>query len=189
MDKAVFLDRDGVINRNVYNPDTGVLESPHRIEDFELFPWTIESIRQLKNYFKLFLVSNQPSFAKRKTSLENIQEIHNKFLSILIENGLEFDNCYYCYHHPEGSEPAYSGPCECRKPNPFFLRSAEREFTLDMTSSWMVGDRITDIQCGKAAGVRTIFISDTMEEGTLECPPDFTAVNLKEASNIILNYL
>jgi D-glycero-D-manno-heptose 1,7-bisphosphate phosphatase len=190
MNRAVFLDRDGVINRNVFNPKTGQLESPHRVEDFELFPWTIDSIRLLKKHFHLFLVSNQPSFAKKKTSLKNIKNIHEKFISILNKNDLGFEDYFYCYHHPDGTEPKYSGPCECRKPSPFFLKIAETRFSLNMNASWMIGDRITDVQCGQAGGVRTIFICDNINsKNKLTSHSDFTVKNLDEASKIIINNL
>ncbi len=88
MNRAVFLDRDGVLNPNVFNSETGEWESPHRVEDFELFPWVPDSLKRLREYYKLFLVSNQPSYAKGQTSLENIQEIQRKLVEVLQENGL-----------------------------------------------------------------------------------------------------
>jgi D-glycero-D-manno-heptose 1,7-bisphosphate phosphatase len=187
MKQAVFLDRDGVINPNVFNPKNGQWESPHHAEDFSLFPWTLDSLKILKSQFLLFLVSNQPSYAKGKTSLENIQAIHKNFLSILKDNNLEFTDYFYCYHHPNGIVDEYSGPCKCRKPSPYFLQSAEKKYNLKMESSWMIGDRITDIQCGSSAGTRTIYVQESGSPKNNDEPySDFTAKNLAKATDIIL---
>ena len=188
MNRAVFLDRDGVLNPNVFNPATGAWESPHRPEDFRLFPWVPECIRRLRDHFLLFLVSNQPSYAKGKTSLENIREIQNRLKSDLEEQGLGLADYFYCHHHPEGIVPEFSGPCECRKPSPYFLLRAKNSHHLDMEASWMVGDRKTDIQCGKAAGVRTLFILGDAGSDRIDNPnADFSAKSLEDAVNIILN--
>ena len=124
MDRAVFLDRDGVLNPNVFNPATEKWESPHCPEDFELFPWILDCLHRLRPVFRLFLISNQPSYAKGKTSLENIKKIHEKMKAVFDENGLGFDDYFFCYHHPEGIIEEYSGPCKCRKPSPYFLELA-----------------------------------------------------------------
>lgn len=186
MNQAVFLDRDGVLNPNIFNPATEEWESPHRVEDFELFPWTLDCLKKLQAQYLLFLVSNQPSYAKGKTSLENIQNIHAKMKTLLDANGLGFSEYFYCYHHPEGIVPEYSGPCECRKPSPHFLNLARERYQLDVGGSWMVGDRITDIQCGQAAGVKTIYIQEGEKpDGPWDRPPGFYAVDLVEAVRII----
>lgn len=190
MEKGVFLDRDGVINYNVFNQATGEWESPHHPEDFELFPWSIESLqRLLENKFKLFLISNQPSYAKGKTSMENIKAVHEKFHSILIANDVHFTEYYYCYHHPQGIVPELSIECACRKPGIFFLREAKKKYSLDMSLSWIVGDRDSDIACGQKAGIRTIGIlnrEELQEKKTLVRDPDFKAAHLLEAVNIII---
>ena len=104
--RAVFLDRDGVINRNILNPVSGEYESPHRPEDFELAPGALNAIARLRTAgYRLFLVSNQPSFAKGKTSLEAIQAIHARLQTALDGAGIAFDAFYYCYHHPDGIVP------------------------------------------------------------------------------------
>jgi D-glycero-D-manno-heptose 1,7-bisphosphate phosphatase len=162
---AVFLDRDGVINRNVLNPLTRTWESPLTVEDFELMPNVLVALRALRKAgFLLFVVSNQPNYAKAKATLQNLESIHNRLLDILCKEQIEFAAFYYCLHHPHGVVPEYSGPCCCRKPSPFFLLKAHDEFCLDMERSWMIGDRDTDIECGQAAGVRTIWVLNK-EEG------------------------
>jgi D-glycero-D-manno-heptose 1,7-bisphosphate phosphatase len=190
MAKGVFLDRDGVINHNVYNKATGEWESPHSPKYFNLFPWTIECLNQLQqNKFKLFLISNQPSYAKGKTSIENIKAIHEKFHAILIEKGIHFTEYYYCYHHPQGIVPELSIECACRKPGTFFLTEAEKKYYLDLSLSWIIGDRDSDIICGQKAGIKTIMVLNQEEptaNKTIECAPDFKAATLSEAVNIIL---
>lgn len=190
MEKGVFLDRDGVINPNVFNKATGQWESPHHQKDFELFLWTIEALRKLQvNKFKLFLISNQPSYTKGKTSLENIKAIHEQFHSILSDNKIYFTEYFYCYHYLKGVVPALSVECDCRKPGIFFLTEAEKKYHLDMKLSWMVGDRDSDIMCGQKAGLKTILILNQKELQTGNPPktaPDFKASDLLKAVDIII---
>lgn len=188
MNSAVFLDRDGVINPNVFNPDTGQWESPHKVEDFILYPWTLEALHKLRKHdYSLFLVSNQPSYAKGKTTLQQIISMHKKFVVILKKNRIEFSDHFYCYHHPQGIIAEYSGTCVCRKPSPFFLKEAERKYRLDFQSSWMIGDRDTDITCGRAAGVKTILVRDKHEANkTGNIFPDYEAKSLIDAVHIII---
>ena len=158
--RAVFLDRDGVLNRNVFNPATGAYESPHRVEDFAMLPGVVEALQRLQAAgYGLVLVTNQPSYAKRKTTLGATAAIHRRLADTLEGAGIQFLAFYYCLHHPDGVVPEYSRRCECRKPSPYFLLQAKARFGLDLAHSWMVGDRETDIQCGRAAGVRTIRIA------------------------------
>jgi D-glycero-D-manno-heptose 1,7-bisphosphate phosphatase len=182
MKKAVFLDRDGVLNELVLNPATGEYEPPHSPDDLLLFPDVIESLRILQDAgFELFLVSNQPDYAKGKTSLETIQAVHTRLDQILKANGIHFRDYYYCYHHPNGIVPGYSFACECRKPKPYFLLKAARDYGIDLAVSWMVGDRDTDIECGKAAGTRTIMIEEPRSTGSRgSSNPDFTIKSIKE---------
>lgn len=191
MQPAVFLDRDGVINPNVFNSLTGQWESPHRENDFQLFPWTIGALQDLqKNQFKLFLISNQPSYAKGKASLVEIKTIQEKFHSFLIENKVSFTEYFYCYHHPEGIIPELSLRCSCRKPGIAFIKEAEKEYSLDLQLSWIVGDRDSDIACGKKARLKTILVLNP-EESLIkkqgESVPDFKAADLREAVKIIIN--
>jgi D-glycero-D-manno-heptose 1,7-bisphosphate phosphatase len=189
INKAVFLDRDGVINKNIFNKDTGEFESPHKTEDFKIFPWVIESLKNLQRLgYKLFLISNQPSYAKGKTSLKNIKDIHKKLHSILVKNKINFKDYFYCYHHPKGIVKKYSIICKCRKPSPYFLNLARRKYKLDLGSSWMIGDRDTDIECGIKAGVKTILIKSKEEminKKSGKSKPAFKAKNLKYAVSII----
>jgi D-glycero-D-manno-heptose 1,7-bisphosphate phosphatase len=138
--------------------------------------------------FRLFLVSNQPSYAKGKTTLAALEEIHCRLVEALNATGIAFSAFYYCFHHPESNVPGYGGPCACRKPSPFFLLKARDEFGLDLAGSWMVGDRVTDIECGRAAGAHTIRVAEdhsaTRRDGELEA--EFEALNLAHAADVIL---
>ncbi|MFA6362413.1 D-glycero-alpha-D-manno-heptose-1,7-bisphosphate 7-phosphatase [Methanoregula sp.] len=188
MKPAVFLDRDGVINELVLNTSTGEYEPPHSTDDLVLRPYVIQSLSDLQNAcFVFFLVSNQPDYAKGKTTLEQIQAVHERLDHLLKSEGILFRDYYYCYHHPNGIIPKYSTVCECRKPKPYFLLKAAREYRIDLAQSWMIGDRDTDIECGKAAGTWTILIENSYSSGYRGLSkPDFTAANLKDAVRIIL---
>ncbi|WFN36789.1 HAD family hydrolase [Methanomicrobium antiquum] len=190
MRKAVFLDRDGVINRLILNPKTGEYEPPHSPEELDLYPGVISSLHSLMEAgFYLFLVSNQPDYAKGKTTLEEIKAVHNKLDEIFKENKIIFQDYYYCYHHPQGIVPKYSYVCECRKPKPYFLLKAAKDYSIDLSGSWMIGDRDSDIECGNAAGTRTILIEEEHSAGYRGISaPDFFAGDICEAVKIILEF-
>jgi len=189
MKKAVFLDRDGVLNELVLNPVTGEYEPPHIPEDLVLYPYVFESLRSLLDAgFILFLISNQPDYAKGKTTLESLKAVHAKLDDIFKSAGIRFTEYYYCYHHPNGIVPEYSFPCDCRKPKPYFLQKAVRDHDVDLKNSWMIGDRDSDIECGKSAKTHTIIIEEPHSSGSRGSSiPDFTSANLKDAVKIILD--
>ena len=187
MQKAVFLDRDGVINRPALNPATGEYESPHSPGDLELYPWTVKSLRALLDMgYKLFLISNQPSFAKGKATLEDIKAVHDRLHLELTEEGVGFTDYYYCYHHPDGIVEGYSGPCLCRKPGTLFLSKASEEHGFDGGDSWLIGDRDSDIFCGSAYGLKTILVNEEHSVNKRGMSrPDFQARDLEDAVRII----
>lgn len=188
MVEAVFLDRDGVLNELVLNHATGEHEPPHCKEDMKLFSFIIECLKKLQNAgYDLFLISNQPDYAKGKTTLGALDEVHDAFDRLLTSQGIHFREYYYCFHHPQGVIPEYSYECRCRKPKPFFLFKAEEKHNIELDRSWMIGDRDTDIECGKAAGTRTILIEESLSGAKRgKSQPDHKAKNLEEAVNIIL---
>lgn len=185
--RAVFLDRDGVINQLVYNPKTKEHESPHHESDFQLCPDALPSLSRLQKMgYLLFLVSNQPSYAKGKTTLENIKAIHEKFHSLLLDANIHFRDYFYCYHHEQGIVPEYAVDCCCRKPKDYFLQQAKEKYGLKMADCWLIGDRDSDIFCGQSSGVKTILITNQHskpKQGGSQ--PDFSALNLPEAVKII----
>lgn len=187
MDKAIFLDRDGVINKMNYNFNTKEYEPPFNKIDFCIYNGVLESIKKLQdNEFKLFLVTNQPDFAKGKTSLENLSEVHNEMNRIFTENNIFFKKYYYCFHHPKGIIPEYSIACDCRKPKNYFVLKAMSEFDIDKNKSWFIGDRDKDVLCGISSGLKTIRIESGYYEYKNNIDADFVVRDLKEATKIIL---
>lgn len=186
---AIFLDRDGVINRNVLDPATGEYGAPLTADAFQLTPGAIDALLALQGAgFLLFVISNQPNYAKGKSSLEELAAIHRRLREELDAAGVCFADFYYCYHHPRGRVPGYSGPCQCRKPSPYFLYKAREEHGVSLEASWIVGDRATDIECGRMAGLRTIRIADDhpAERMPDEVVADFESPDLAAAVGIIL---
>lgn len=188
MNTAVFLDRDGVINELVFNPATGEYEAPHSPDDYRMFPYVIDAVKELLNHgYLLFLMSNQPDYAKGKTSMENLRAIHERMHKIFIDHGIIFTQYYYCHHHPDGVVPEYTKVCECRKPSPYFLQKAEREYSLDLKRSWLIGDQDTDILSGKDTGINTILLDDvhsTQRRGNSK--PDYKMHHLQDAVALII---
>ncbi len=150
--KAIFLDRDGTINKYV-----GFLRN---IDEFELLPGTSDAIKKINNSgYLAIVVTNQPVIARGEVTFEELGEIHNKMETLLGAEGAFIDGVYYCPHHPdkgfEGEVPELKMDCECRKPKPGMILRAALDFNIDLKESWMIGDREVDIQTGKNAGVRT----------------------------------
>ena len=136
MKAAVFLDRDGVINELVLNHATGEYEPPHSPENVVFVPGAIPALRELQRAgFELFLVSNQPDYAKGKATLEQIHAVHDRLDYCLRSAGIQFREYYYCYHHPTGIVSEYSFICECRKPKPYFLLKSARDCDIDLEKS------------------------------------------------------
>jgi D-glycero-D-manno-heptose 1,7-bisphosphate phosphatase len=189
MKKAVFLDRDGVINPLVYNPITSEYESPHYTDDFSVYPTVVKSLKRLINQgYYLFIVSNQPSYAKGKTTLDNIKAIEKLLTVYFDENDVLIKKYYYCYHHPDGIVPEYSGSCECRKPGTLFLEDAIKNYNLSVNDCWFVGDRDTDIICGKTIGMKTLLIKNkySVDKAGNEIPDEY-ASDISEATSIIIS--
>ncbi len=150
--KAIFLDRDGTINKYV-----GFLRN---IEDFELIDGAAEAIKRINDSGCLaIVVTNQPVIARGEVSYCELQEIHNKMETLLGQKGAYLDGIYFCPHHPHkgyaGEIPELKIDCACRKPKPGMLLQAAEDFNIDLSRSWMIGDSENDIMAGIAAGCRT----------------------------------
>ena len=157
--KAVFLDRDGVINELIYHPEQGIIDSPFTVEQFRLLPGIGEAIKKFREMeYKVIVVSNQPGIAKGYVSEESFENISQKMKGELIKEGALLDREYYCFHHPRARIEKFKANCECRKPNPGLLLQAAQDLDIDLSQSWMIGDGLTDIQAGKRAGCRTILL-------------------------------
>ena len=155
--KAVFLDRDGTINRYV-----GYLTD---INNFELLPGAAEAIRKINlSGYLAIVVTNQPSVARGDLTMDQLQEIHKKMETLLGKEGAYIDHIYVCPHHPDkgfpGEVPELKISCECRKPKPGMLLQAARDYNIDLESSWMIGDDQRDIQAGINAGCHTALIGE-----------------------------
>lgn len=182
--RAVFLDRDGVVNENWFNPATGAWESPLRPADFHFCTGAIDALRSLRTEgFLLFLVSNQPSWAKGKCTKQDLARVHEHLVRELGANRIEFSAFYYSYRHPEAVVPELGPPCFDRKPNPYYLNLAVDSFALDRARCWMIGDRETDVECGKAAGVHSIRVST---DGTVTSMAERIAPDLAAAVRFVL---
>ena len=190
--KAVFLDRDGVINELIYYQEQGIVDSPFTAEQFRLLPGVGEAIRKLNEAdYKVILASNQPGIAKGSMSEENFQKIRQKMTQELAEAGAFLDGEYYCFHHPEAKVERLRANCGCRKPEPGLLLQAAKDMGIDLSKSWMIGDGLTDVKAGKRAGTRTILrgrmkceLCHLMDEE--DARPDAISPNLEEAVQFIL---
>jgi D-glycero-D-manno-heptose 1,7-bisphosphate phosphatase len=159
LNRAVFLDRDGVINELVYHQEQEVIDSPFTPGQFKLIPGVTEALKALHSAgYLTILVSNQPGIAKRHMTVKNFELIRQKMNSELNRDGAVLDGEYYCLHHPEAIVEKYRVACDCHKPLPGLLFRAAREKDIDLKQSWLIGDNLSDIQAGKAAGCRTILI-------------------------------
>lgn len=187
MRPAVFLDRDGVINEEVFYPAFGEWEAPMSPDDLVLKPGAIEALNELYGLgYALILVSNQAAFAKGKTSLRSLWAVHEHFVSLVEKRGVRFLDYQYSFSHPDGVVFGFSGVSAERKPSPYLLLIAQAKHDLDLGRSWMIGDRDTDIECGRAAGVATIRVTESHAgEKAGASKPTCLAADLREAAAII----
>ncbi len=185
---AIFLDRDGVINRNlenIVNPD-----------QFELLDGAPEAIKKINDSgFLTVIATNQPIISKGFLTFDGLNLIHNKMHFELNKYGAHIDAIYVCPHHPEkgfhGEVPELKFGCNCRKPKPGLVLNAIKDLNIEKTNSWMIGDSMTDIIAGKKAGLETVLLSSDGEyikniDGQTPEKPDFIYRNLLEAIKNIL---
>ena len=184
--KAVFLDRDGTINRYI-----GFLRD---IDEFELIEDAACAIRLINDSGYLVIVcTNQPVIARGEVTVEQLKTIHNKMETLLGKEGAYLDKIYYCPHHPdkgfEGEIKSLKFDCDCRKPKTGMLLQAANDFNIEMEHSWMIGDGERDIRAGKNAGCKTVLIRSVDGEsnsGDMDFGQDVTVKSLKEAVEMIL---
>ena len=175
MRPAVFLDRDGVVNRTFIRDGTPY--PPVSLQDLEILPNVPEALSALRaRGYSLVVVTNQPDVARGTASRETVDSIHER-----LRSELDLDAILACYHDD-------ADECDCRKPRPGLLFRAARDLGIDLPSSFMVGDRWRDVEAGRRAGCRTFFIDCSYDE-RLPSSFDFRAGSLMEASEIILAQL
>ncbi len=159
--KAIFLDRDGTINKYV-----GFLRD---ISEFELIEGVSEAIKKInKSGYLAIVVTNQPVIARGEVSFEELNKIHQKMETLLGQDGAYIDDIFYCPHHPdkgfEGERIEYKIECECRKPKPGLLLQAAEKYNIDLSQSWMIGDGTNDVEAGRRAGCKVARIGESMED-------------------------
>jgi len=181
---AVFLDRDGTLSE-----ERGYID---RLELIEIFPWTSDAIRLLNRAgFVVVVVTNQSAIGRGIIDLPFLQTVHDAFDRHLARSGARVDRYYYCPHHPDARLPEYRMVCRCRKPGPGMIEQATTELELDPSRSFMVGDRLIDVACGHAAGIRSLLVRSGHSAHTGDAPPglsepDAILNNLMEAVGWIL---
>ncbi|HET6421259.1 MAG TPA: D-glycero-beta-D-manno-heptose 1,7-bisphosphate 7-phosphatase [Geobacteraceae bacterium] len=150
--RAVFLDRDGTIN-----VEKGYV---HKIEDFEFIPGVPQAVRLLRDAgFLVIVVTNQSGVARGYYPLGAVHTLHRHMDAELAKHGAAVDAYYICPHHPEGEEQGYSMACGCRKPHPGMLMEAAKDFSIDLASSYMIGDHASDVEAAVRAGCRPVFVT------------------------------
>jgi D-glycero-D-manno-heptose 1,7-bisphosphate phosphatase len=182
---AVFLDRDGTINEEV-----SFLRS---LKDLKLIAGAASAVRLLNDQgLPICIISNQSGVARGFLTEEELVPIHQKLESELGRSGAWVDRIYYCPHHPTEGKPPYDVVCECRKPATGMLERGAQELGIDLSCSFVVGDRIVDIQAGKAVGATTILVQTGYgERAKEEClaenlSPDLIAPSIVQAVEFIL---
>ena len=172
---AVFLDRDGTINE-----DTGYIDSPEKLV---IIRGASDAIKKLnENEFGVIVISNQSGVGRGYFSKEAAEEVNKKLVKILNKGGAHIDGIYYCPHHPDDN-------CDCRKPRTGLIEMAKGDLNLDIKKSYVVGDKVSDIELAMNAGAKAILVltgRGTDERNRLIRQPHYIASNLKEAVEWII---
>lgn len=182
MNKAVFLDRDGTIVE-----DVGYMASPEQIK---FIPGAIEAIKMLNEAgYKVVVISNQAGVARGLVTEDMLQTIDKTLHKWILNGGAHLDGMYYCPHHPEHGVYPYKQACLCRKPHPGLIKRAHRDLNIDLSQSYMIGDKASDVEAGKRAGAKTIFVTTGRgeeEKEKLNSKPDHIAESLAQAVKWLL---
>ena len=189
--KAVFLDRDGVLNDLEYNPKEALIGSPLSVRQLRIAPYAGEAVKKIKALgYKAILVSNQPGVAKRQLSYSEFQRMNKRVREELSKHGGSLDGEYYCLHHPDALVKKYRVDCDCRKPKPGLILRAAKENDVDLASSYFVGDALVDVKAGRAAGVKTVllghvttFLTRMVEKEDAE--PDYILPSLRSVPALL----
>jgi len=187
MKRAVFMDRDGTISEEV-----GYVNHPSR---FRVFPYSAAAVKLLnENGWLAIVVTNQAGVARGYFPEEMIGAIHNYLSGALEKEGAHLDAIYYCPHHPSVGDQRYRLDCDCRKPKAGLIFQAAREFDIDLTQSWMVGDRYSDIELAANAGLKAALVLSGYGRGEWEYQregwvhrPELVSDDLLETIKAIVN--
>ncbi|MBL8026600.1 MAG: HAD-IIIA family hydrolase [Fibrobacteres bacterium] len=188
LQKAIFIDRDGVINKEV-----GVTKSAQQLE---LLPRVEEAIKKInQSKYLAIVVTNQPGVAKGFCSMAEIQNMHNRLDTLLGKTGAFVDAYYFCPHHPEkgfpGENPDFKIDCDCRKPKIGLIKQAVGKYNIDLSASFIIGDSTVDLQTGLNAGLRSVLVKTGHAGGDnrFNAVPNYVSADLYDAVNFILNGL
>jgi D-glycero-D-manno-heptose 1,7-bisphosphate phosphatase len=185
MTKAIFLDRDGTIN-----PDGGYINHP---DDFKLYPFTAKAIKKFNDMgYLVIVVTNQSGIARGYMTKEDLKKIHDKMIALLSKDGAAIDEIFYSPYHPEGTIEPYNVKSDERKPGLGMFYKALKKYKFSTKDSFMIGDKYSDIEFGKNAGLTTILVKTGDGEKEFlqnrhkwKVKPDFVVENLLSAANLI----
>lgn len=187
MERVIFLDRDGTINKEV--------SYLHREADLKLLAGVPEAIRLFKEAgFRIVVVTNQAGVARGYYQEQDVKSLH-RYLNEQLQKccGVQIDEFYYCPHHPEAGIAGYRTDCHCRKPDIGMFEQAGQQFAVDKKHSWMIGDKLIDVLAGRNYGIRTVLVGTgygteehLKQQQKREQPYDFFAETLMDAAGIII---
>ena len=178
--KAVFLDRDGVLNE-----DSGYT---YQLSDLRLLDGVIEGLQSILALdYKVIIITNQSGIARGLFSTDELHIFMNGLISVLLENQINVTDYFYCPHHPKGKLQEYSIKCSCRKPEPSMLFAAEKKHNLDLSKSILIGDKETDILAGQNANLFSNILISSKERND-QSNATHIARNLIDAAEIITTY-
>lgn len=192
--KALFLDKDGVINKLVYDAESGIIHSPFTTQQVEYEYGIFGLLKKAKdNGYKIIVISNQPNIGIKKMNLVQLNLIKSKIDREFKKKGIKIDYQYYCMHHPYASILKYKKICRCRKPGTLLFEKAVKKFNIDIKKSFSIGDGISDVIASKKMKIKSIMIINTnegsylslLEEKLGSIKPDYLVKNLKEIESII----
>jgi len=194
VNKAFFLDRDGIVLSMVYDLESSTIDTP-RISSQIKF---IDGVFDLLKYtsflgYRNIVISNQPAVALKKMSLKNFNEIQRVMNQRLNQNHAVIDDYFYCFHHPFAKVPKYRINCSCRKPKTGLIKRAAKKYDFDLPKSWFLGDGVNDILAGQKSGCKTILLANTgfseffriLEEKLDGVKPDYIVKRLSEVKKIL----
>ncbi|MFO7980235.1 MAG: HAD family hydrolase [Candidatus Aminicenantes bacterium] len=183
--RAVFLDRDGNINKDVGYPNS--------YKQINIYPYSYEAVRKInKAGFLAIVITNQSGVGRGLIKEEALKEIHQKMKKSFLKNKARLDGMYYCPHYIDSSIPKYQKDCRCRKPHPGLALKAAREFNINLSDSYMIGDKVEDILFGKNIKAKSILVltgfgkDSRVQLDKMNIEPAYVAKNLLDAVNWIL---
>jgi D-glycero-D-manno-heptose 1,7-bisphosphate phosphatase len=194
MNKALFLDRDGIILNMIFDQETGKIHTVNSTDELELNFGIVDVLLESKRKGYLnVIVSNQPNIGLGRTTLVMFEKIRGKLKTLLGEKGVSVDGEYYCFHHPFAVIDEYRKNCECRKPRTGMLLKAAKELDIDLSDSWVVGDGVNDVISGTKAGCKTVLVANIyeaeymrlIEENLGDIKPSNIVKSVKEVGEIL----